>query len=106
MGGWLYRQWGLLRDGFDYFRDWLIAQGHERFEAALNNPEIIGEWAEPDANECEDLISAGWDAYYVKTGNGFPDGAIAVQQSSEPMGEQWEEDQLAELYPKLCKKFF
>ena len=98
---------GCSDDGFEYFRSWLIAQGRERFEAALKTPEIIGEWAEPDENECEDLMGAGYDAYIAKTGAPFPDGAIKRKSTypPEPMGEPWEEDQLEQLYPSLCAKF-
>ena len=97
---------GCSDDGFEYFRAWLVAQGRERFEAALENPNVIGDWAEPDENECEDLMSAGWDAFHAKTGDGFPSGAIAGKRSADPAGESWEEEQLEKLYPELCKKFF
>ena len=80
----------------------------ERFEAALKTPEVVGEWAEPDENECEDLMGAGYDAYYKITGREFPDGAIKrnVAYPPKPIGEPWEEDQLEELYPSLCEKFY
>ena len=38
---------GSADDGFEYFRGWLIAQGRERFQAALENPASIGDYAEP-----------------------------------------------------------
>ena len=97
---------GCSDDGFEYFRAWLVAQGRERFEAALENPSLIGDWAEPDENECEDLMSAGWDAFHAKTGDGFPSGAITRKRPADPTGDSWEEEQLEKLYPKLCKKFF
>ena len=97
---------GCSDDGFEYFRAWLVAQGRERFDAALQNPEIIGKWAEPDENESEDMLGAGWDAYLAKTGDEFADGAIRVNYPSEPIGERWEEDQLEQLYPTLYEKFF
>ena len=97
---------GCSDDGFEYFRAWLVAQGRERFEAALKDPKLIGDWAEPGENECEDLMGAGWDAFHAKTGGGFPSGAITGNRSADPTGEPWEEDGLEKLYPNLCKKFF
>jgi hypothetical protein len=96
---------GCSDDGFEYFRAWLIAQGRERYDAALANPEVIGDWAEPDECECEELMGAGWDAYLAKTGNEFPDGAIHVDYPDDPIGESWKEDDLEERYPALSEKF-
>ena len=92
---------GCSDDGFEYFRAWLVAQGRERFEAALDNPEVIGDWAIPDENEYEDLMSAGWDAFHAKTGDGFPGDAITGNRAADPTGDSWEEDQLQKLYPEL-----
>jgi hypothetical protein len=97
---------GCSDDGFEYFRAWLVAQGSERFEAALTNPAVIGQWAQPYENECEDLMSAGWDAFHAKYGSGFPDGAITGKRPADPTGDSWEEDELEKIYPELCKKFF
>lgn len=33
-------------DGFLYFRDWLILQGREVYEAALSNPDSLAQWPE------------------------------------------------------------
>src|SRR6266576_2839596 len=40
---------GCSDDGFDYFRAWLIAQGRDVFERALQDPESLAEVAEPEA---------------------------------------------------------
>ena len=97
---------GSSDDGFEYFRGWLIAQGRERCQAAMENPASIGNWAEPDENECEEILYAAQAAYEGRTGNNFPYDAINAPQLSEPAGEPWEEDQLEALYPELCVRFF
>ena len=97
---------GSSDDGFEYFRGWLIAQGRERFHVAMENPASIGNWAEPDENECEEILYAAQVAYEGRTGKNFPYDAINAPQLSEPAGEPWEEDQLEALYPELCVRFF
>lgn len=97
---------GCSNDGFDYFRAWLMANGRERWETAMQNPEAIGEWAEPDEADYEDMLYVAVDAYTAKTGEEFPYDKLTVTHPSEPAGERWEEDQLESMYPKLCKKFF
>ena len=93
-------------DGFEYFRAFLIARGRRRFEAALADPQSIGDWIEPGENECEELLAVAWDAYLAKTGEELPDDAIKLRAPSDPIGERWQEDQLEQLYPQLCEKFF
>ena len=97
---------GSSDDGFEYFRGWLIAQGRERFQAALQNPASIGDWAEPDENECEEILYAAQETYEGRTGEAFPYEAVNAPALTEPAGDPWEEDQLAALYPQLCERFF
>ena len=97
---------GSSDDGFEYFRGWLIAQGRERFQAAMENPANVGDWAEPDENECEEILYAAQAAYEGRTGNEFPYDAINTTQQAEPAGDPWEVDELEALYPELCVRFF
>jgi len=94
---------GCSDDGFDYFRGWLIAKGRTYYEAALADPVRAADEAEPDANECEDMIHVAAAAYKSKTGNYPPKSDIPLP--SEPAGEKWEEDDLESLYPELCERF-
>src|SRR5262245_45798508 len=63
---------GCSDDGFEYFRGWLIAQGCDYFEAALRDPESAAIRAEPDANECEDILYVAPRAYQEATGQSLP----------------------------------
>lgn len=64
---------GCSDDGFDYFRAWLIAQGKEVFENAMQNPDslvsIFDSLREEDKDnypEFEDMLGVPLDAYIKK----------------------------------------
>ena len=94
---------GCSDDGFAYFRGWLVAKGRSYFEAALADPVRAADEAEPDANECEDMLSVASSVYKSKTGSYPPNSDI--QFPNDPAGNAWEEDQLQTLYPELSKRF-
>lgn len=59
---------GCSDDGFDYFRAWLTAQGHNVFHAALNNPDALAEVAAAREDECsfEDMLGVAMLAWHKK----------------------------------------
>ena len=97
---------GCSDDGFEYFRGWLIAQGREYFEAALAQPERAADHAEPgeDDNECEDILYAPSALYQKMAGQPLP--RSDVHRPSVPLGMKWSEEDLEELYPELCARYF
>jgi hypothetical protein len=94
---------GCSDDGFDYFRGWLIAQGRAYFEASLREPERAADRAEPDANECEDMLYTAARVHKERTGE-FPP-PLNVMPEDGPAGTAWTEEELEELYPELCERF-
>ena len=94
---------GCSDDGFEYFRGWLISQGRQYFEAAMQEPQRAADRAEPDANECEDILYVAAATYKAKTGQNLP--LSTFQPPKEPTGTPWDEDKLSELYPDLCERF-
>ncbi len=94
---------GASDDGFQYFRWWLIAQGQEYFEAAIENPERAGDNAEPEEAECEAISYCIAEAYQEKTGQDFP--RTYSESVPQPTGQPWEEDDLDHRFPALCEKF-
>jgi hypothetical protein len=96
---------GCSDDSFEYFRCWLIGQGRQYFEAALASPEKAADNAEPgEEAECEDLLYAAVSAYESVAGHDeMP--SDPRKRPSKPAGEQWDEDDVGKLYPKLAKKF-
>lgn len=95
---------GCSDDGFDYFRAWLIAQGREVFEQALQDPETLVEVAEPEA-ELELFMYAAIKAYEVKAKKKFPYSRRGPRELS---GDEWEEtpECLQKKFPKLFAKFW
>jgi hypothetical protein len=96
---------GCSDDGFDYFCAWLIANGQEKFEAAMKNPASIGDWAD-DEGDFEDMMYVAIDAYSEKTGTEFPYDSVTSSRPSDPIGDSWDEEDLEKMFPALCEKFY
>ena len=98
---------GASDDGFTYFRWWLISQGQNYYEAALEDVENAGDNATPgeDDAECEAVCYCINAAHREKTGSDLPSGEGDSIFPAEPLGEAWQEEDLEELYPRLCEKF-
>ncbi len=96
---------GCSDDGFEYFRAWLIGLGKNIFEQALEKPESIIQYTNPDfdAYENEQLLYAGSKAYESLTGKEMP--SIKGYKNLEPRGIAWKEHELPELFPNACKKY-
>ena len=92
---------GCSDDSFYYFRGWLVAQGQKIFEEALDDPDSLSAVAEPEV-ECEDILNVAAQAYEEKTGEEMPRNEIEV---AEPAGEEWIEEDLPDLFPRLWAKF-
>jgi hypothetical protein len=68
-------------DGFEYFKNWIVLQGQDRFERTVENPDSLAELVIPGANplswEAESVEAATGKAYEQKTGRAietdFPD---------------------------------
>lgn len=95
---------GCSDDAFSDFRATLISMGRQTFERALADPESL---ADMDYR----AETAHYEGYqYVATtvqtelsgGQQFPRYAPAP---AEPSGQAWDEDKVAELYPKLADKY-
>jgi hypothetical protein len=89
-------------DGFLCFRAWLVAQGQAVYEAALAGPESLVDVAEPDS-ELENLLGVAENAYQEATGEELP--VREDTEPDEPRGEEWEEDELEERFPRLSERF-
>ena len=99
-------QGGCSDDSFQDFRASLICQGRDRFEQVLKNPECLAD-AEFDGI-AERLYYEGFQyvpatVYKEKTGEDMQGSSVA--RPADPTGDEWEEDDLPEKFPKLWKKF-
>lgn len=97
-------------ESFDYFRCWLIAQGRQVFEGALQEPDELAELVpgfDPERDgDAEDVGYAADEAYEQLTGVRLPD--LGLGGEDEPEGEVLDfedEDALAARFPRLWARF-
>ncbi|MCW8219845.1 MULTISPECIES: DUF4240 domain-containing protein [Streptomyces] len=98
-------------DAFDSFRCWLIGQGREVFEGAVQDPdtlaEILEDFDEEFDGDGEELGYAADEAYEQLTGVVSPDLGLPPQPE-QPEGTPLEPDDeaaLAERFPMLWERF-
>lgn len=98
---------GCSDDGFEYFRCWLIGQGQKAFEAVLEVPEKISRWIKEDDEdiEAEALLYAAGIAYEAVTSDANLIDDPDSTSLTEPLGAEWEEEDLPRLFPRLWKRF-
>jgi hypothetical protein len=99
-------------DSYLYFRCWLIGQGRDTYEKALENPDSIAAIIHKDETpDFEELLSAARNVYKSKTGEEmdydmFDKLGLNYDFNAPPTkGEDWTEEDLPKICPKLCKKF-
>ena len=94
-------------DSFIDFRSWIISRGKEFYNNASDHPKYIGENVKLDEESFfEEIAYAADEAYEEKTGEEM---SVLLdrypKEPDDPYGEYWDEDDLENLYPELCKKF-
>jgi hypothetical protein len=90
-------------DCFEYFRQYLIAQGRERFYATLQDPESCSAWIKAESQESwEGILYTAGKIYKMKTGFEIP---CSYSPDFELKGEPFDEATVVAQYPKLAKKF-
>lgn len=106
---------GASDDAFEYFQRWLIAQGRDVFETALESPDDLADII-PDAMEepCEfeEFAYVAMDVWTKKTGiDAASDPARHFPYSDAPAGPpsgvpfKETEAHLSRRYPKLWERF-
>jgi hypothetical protein len=96
---------GCSDDGFEDFRAWLIAQGKERYEMALVNPESLVALVNLDQDAEEGaLLYVARKAYEQKTGHDIP---VLPHSHTNPAlkGEHWPVEKKKVRFPILTAKF-
>jgi hypothetical protein len=103
-------------DSYLYFRSWLIGKGRAVFERALDDPDILANCVEDEeSSDFEELLYAATEAYSKKTGreedDTFPRD-VCIEKDLDydigappTKGEDWSEDDLPVMYPKLWRFF-
>ena len=94
---------GCSEECFEFFRQYLIAQGGDKFYATLNNPETCSTWIKSETQEdWGGLLYVAPKIYRMKTTKQIPD---SYNPESVMKGEPMDEMSALKLYPKLAKKF-
>ena len=94
---------GCSDDCFEYFREYLIANGKERFYATVNDPESCVTWIKSEDEEnWEGLRYAAPEVYKAKTGKEIQ---VTYQPKYELKGNPFDEATVDKQYPKLAQKF-
>jgi hypothetical protein len=101
---------GASDDGFEYFQRWLISKGRKVFEAALADPDSLGDLIVLGSGECEfeEFAYVAGSVCAEKTGKdlaSFP--YTGAPPAAQPSGTPFKEDPgyLAKRYPKLWARF-
>lgn len=92
-------------DEFCYFRDWLIAQGSNVYENALENPEwLVNLEINGQEAEAESMAYAAAVVFENRTGKELP---AEYAENHRVSGMEWKEegDDLARRFPNLWKKY-
>jgi Protein of unknown function (DUF4240) len=104
-------QGGCADDGFEYFCNWLISLGRDRFEATLRDPDSLAEFIEDaedeEGREFEAFALAANRVWERKTRKDTLEMPRAVR-SGRPAGEPWEhedDEYFARVLPKLTARF-
>lgn len=94
---------GCSDDGFRYFCHWLISEGCVSFEHAMADPDSLAELPRRDYFELESFAYVALKVFEEK-GGGELERDFSIELAV-PAGEEWSEDELASLYPKLAAKY-
>ncbi|WP_026879745.1 DUF4240 domain-containing protein [Hymenobacter norwichensis] len=104
-------------DSYLYFRCWLVGQGEVVFTSALRNPDALATVVQEPYLDFEELLYVATQAYEKRTGTKEEDNeatfprdiahsrGLDYDYGSVTKGEDWTENQLPKMLPKLWKKF-
>lgn len=94
-------------DGFYYFRAWLVTQGKQVYDAALNDPDSLADVCALEGvvadYECEDVLMVARHLYNSKTGQDMSWRSDPGDLDQVMPGAEWtEDDDLRKLLPRLA----
>ena len=90
-------------DSFLNFRDWLISEGRAVFEAAMRDPDTLASGAPFQETSLEKFGYAAL-AVFQQKGAGELKRSRVIEDGM-PEGQDWREDDLPALLPKLWAKY-
>ena len=93
---------GCSEDGFRTFRDWLISEGEQVFEAALADPDSLA-----DLPAAESFALEGFGDVAAEVFEQLTDAPIVRRRAlegGEPTGTPWQQADLPKRYPRLARR--
>ena len=94
---------GCSDDCFEYFREYLIGHGKEKFYQTLRDPDSCVDWIRSEGDDnWQGLRYSAMEVYKEKTGNEMP---FSYQTKYELKGALFDENTVDAQYPKLANKF-
>jgi hypothetical protein len=111
MASYDYKLWGAAfvinggcsDDCFEYFRQYLIGHGKEKFYKVIEDPESCVTWMKSEEEDnWEGLQYSAMEAYRQKTGKEIPE---TYKPKFELKGKPFDEETVLKQYPKLARKF-
>jgi hypothetical protein len=90
---------GCSDDSFEYFREWLIGQGKDKYETAIKDPESIKEFVAPKNENWEGFGYCAREVYMEKTKKKYIPSDSQPKQN--PTGEEWDEANLPKMFPSI-----
>ncbi|MCB2376465.1 DUF4240 domain-containing protein [Hymenobacter sp. BT635] len=102
-------------DSYLYFRCWLVGQGETVFANALRSPDTLADVVQEPYQDFEQLLYVATIAFAERTGQPEEDETFPRAQAeargldygpgSVTKGEDWTDNQLPRMLPRLWKKF-
>ena len=94
---------GCSDDCFEYFRQYLIGHGKQKFYQTFKDPDSCVDWIKSEEEDnWEGLQYSALEAYRQKTGKDIPK---TFKAKYELKGKPFDEEKVGTQYPKLAKKF-
>jgi hypothetical protein len=92
---------GCSNDDFEYFLAWLVSEGKQVFEAALEDPESLA-GLDVQPFKLEAMLYASLEAYDRRANKPLNVKRLIPKQ---PAGRAWEEADLSVRFPNACRKW-
>ncbi|MGC4050728.1 MAG: DUF4240 domain-containing protein [Paludibaculum sp.] len=96
---------GMSDDGFRYFRAWIIGKGKDVFEVAMREPDELGPFVDNPEVENELLEYVPVNILERRGVQEDPRDRSGRQVDGEPTGDPFDEETIADSYPKLAALF-
>lgn len=92
---------GADETAFSHFRDWLLSEGREVYEAALEDPNSLADCGTPEVRRLEPFAYAAKRAYKAAAARPMPGYAFVAEHSTR--AAEWDEATARERFPRLAR---